>query len=45
MLFRSRDLLEAGGLAVEYRESEVGHQIDPAHLADASAWLGEDLAG
>ena len=23
----------------------VGHQIDPAHLADASAWLGELAAG
>jgi phospholipase/carboxylesterase len=40
---RARDLLEAGGLTVEYRESDVGHQIDPAHLADASAWLGETL--
>ncbi len=40
---RARDLLEAGGLGVEYRESDVGHQIDPAHLADASVWLGEAL--
>ena len=37
---RARDLLEAGGLAVEYRESDIGHQIDPSHLADAT-----DLAG
>jgi len=36
---RARDLLEAGGLDVTYRESDVGHQIDPAHLADASTWL------
>jgi phospholipase/carboxylesterase len=42
---RARDLLEAGGLEVEYRESDVGHQIDPAHLADATVWLGETLAG
>jgi phospholipase/carboxylesterase len=42
---RARQLLEAGGLAVEYRESDVGHQIDPSHLADATAWLGETLAG
>jgi phospholipase/carboxylesterase len=42
---RARDLLEAGGLAVEYRESDVGHQIDPAHLRDASAWLSETPAG
>jgi phospholipase/carboxylesterase len=40
---RARDLLEAGGLEVTYRESDVGHQIDPAHLADATAWLGEAL--
>ena len=42
---RARDLLEAGGLAVEYRESDIGHQIDPAHLKDATAWLSETLAG
>jgi len=41
---RARDLLEAGGLAVTYRESDIGHQIDPAHLADAAAWLAETLA-
>ena len=42
---RARELLEAGGLAVEYRESDVGHQIDPGDLADATAWLSETLAG
>jgi phospholipase/carboxylesterase len=41
----ARDQLEAGGLEVEYVESGVGHQIDPSHLADASIWLGETLAG
>jgi len=41
---RARDLLEAGGLDVVYRESEIGHQIDPAHLAEATEWLGETLA-
>jgi phospholipase/carboxylesterase len=40
---RARDLLEAGGLAVEYRESELGHQIDPSHLADATVWLAQTL--
>lgn len=40
---RARDLLEAGGLDVTYRESEIGHQIDPAHLAEATQWLGETL--
>jgi phospholipase/carboxylesterase len=36
---RARDLLEAGGLGVEYHESDVGHQIDPADLAAARNWL------
>jgi phospholipase/carboxylesterase len=40
---RARQLLEAGGLDVEYRESELGHQIDPSHLADAKSWLAETL--
>jgi phospholipase/carboxylesterase len=41
---RARDLLQGGGLDVTYRESELGHQIDPAHLRDAAEWLGETLA-
>lgn len=41
---RARDLLEAGGLEVEYHESEVGHQIDPGALADATAWLERTLS-
>jgi phospholipase/carboxylesterase len=41
---RARELLEAGGLEVTYRESELGHQIDPAHLRDAATWLGGVLA-
>ncbi len=40
---RARDLLVAGGLDVTYRESDIGHQIDPAHLAEATGWLGETL--
>lgn len=40
---RARDLLETGGLDVTYRESDVGHQIDPAHLAEATGWLAETL--
>jgi phospholipase/carboxylesterase len=40
---RARELLEAGGLEVTYRESELGHQIDPTHLRDAAGWLGEVL--
>ncbi len=41
---RARQLLEDGGLTVEYRESGLGHQIDPPHLTEASAWLAEVLA-
>jgi len=40
---QARALLDAGGLDVTYRESELGHQIDPAHLREASAWLEEVL--
>lgn len=40
---RARELLEDGGLDVTYRESELGHQIDPAHLREAATWLGEVL--
>jgi phospholipase/carboxylesterase len=37
---RARELLEAAGLEVTYRESGVGHQIDPADLGAATEWLG-----
>ena len=36
---RARELLEAGGLDVEYHESDVAHQIDPAHAAASADWL------
>ena len=42
---RARDLLVAGGIEVEYRESGVGHQIDPSQLVDAVAWLGRTAPG
>jgi phospholipase/carboxylesterase len=38
---RARDLLEGGGLEVEYHESDIGHQIDPAHLGAATKWLAD----
>lgn len=41
---RARELLGDGGLDVTYRESELGHQIDPAHLREAAIWLGETVA-
>lgn len=40
---RARELLEGGGLDVTYRESELGHQIAPAHLVEARSWLAEIL--
>jgi phospholipase/carboxylesterase len=42
---RARDLLEAGGLPVDYHESDVAHSIDPAHLPAAGAWLETTLPG
>lgn len=40
---RARAQLEAGGLEVEYHESDIGHQIDPAHLRAANEWLDATL--
>jgi phospholipase/carboxylesterase len=39
----ARDLLRAEGLEVEYRESDVAHQIDPGHLPAAVDWLERAL--
>jgi phospholipase/carboxylesterase len=36
---QARELLEAGGVEVEYHESDVAHSIDPAHARAAAAWL------
>ena len=36
---RAQELLSAGGLPVEYHESDAGHHIDPAHLPAAVDWL------
>jgi phospholipase/carboxylesterase len=36
---QARGLLEAGGLPVDYRESDAGHHIDPAHVPAAVEWL------
>ena len=41
---RARALLEAGGLPVDYHESDAAHHIDPAHVPAAVAWLGRTLA-
>jgi len=36
---QARELLQAGGLPVEYHESDAGHNIDPAHVPAAVRWL------
>ncbi len=42
---RARELLEAGGLNVEYHESDVGHEIEPASIGAATRWLERVLPG
>jgi phospholipase/carboxylesterase len=41
---RANELLTAGGLDVEYHESDAGHHIDPDHVPAAVAWLDATLA-
>jgi phospholipase/carboxylesterase len=36
---QARELLESGGLDVEYHESDAAHHIDPAHVPAAIDWL------
>ena len=40
---QARELIEAGGLPVEYHESDAGHHIDPQHVPAAVEWVGETL--
>jgi phospholipase/carboxylesterase len=40
---QARELLEAGGIPVDYHESDAAHHIDPAHVPAAVAWLGQTL--
>jgi phospholipase/carboxylesterase len=40
---RARELLEAGGLPVEYHESDAAHHIDPAHVEPATGWVAATL--
>jgi phospholipase/carboxylesterase len=40
---RARETLEGAGLPLEYLESDVAHQIDPAHIPTAQAWLAATL--
>jgi phospholipase/carboxylesterase len=41
---RGRDLLSGAGLAVEYHESDVRHQIDAAHVPLARRWVADTLS-
>jgi phospholipase/carboxylesterase len=40
---QARELIEAGGLPVEYHESDAGHHIDPTHVPAAVEWVGQTL--
>ena len=40
---QARDLIEAGGLPLEYHESDAAHHIDPAHVPAAVEWLRQTL--
>ena len=40
---RARTALEAGGLPVEYHESDLAHQIDVADIPAMRGWLGGTL--
>ncbi|HEX8103840.1 MAG TPA: phospholipase, partial [Solirubrobacteraceae bacterium] len=40
---QARELLEGGGLDVEYHESDAAHHIDPAHVPAAVDWLARTL--
>jgi phospholipase/carboxylesterase len=39
----ARERLEAGGLPVDYHESDAGHHIDPEHVPAAIGWLRQTL--
>ena len=41
---RAREGLEAAGASLTYRESPLGHQIDPRVVGEVQTWLPEVLA-
>jgi phospholipase/carboxylesterase len=41
---QARDLLTAGGVEVEYHESDAAHHIDPQHVPAAVGWLAQTLS-
>jgi phospholipase/carboxylesterase len=40
---QAQQTLEAGGLEVEYHESDAAHNIEPAHVPFAAKWLSSTL--
>ncbi|HWH92334.1 MAG TPA: phospholipase [Baekduia sp.] len=40
---QARELLQAGGVDVEYHESDAAHHIDPDHVPAAVSWLAQTL--
>jgi phospholipase/carboxylesterase len=40
---RARELLEQAGFAVDYRESDAAHHVDPADVVRVMSWLGATL--
>jgi phospholipase/carboxylesterase len=40
---RAEQALASAGLDVTYQESDIGHSIDPSHLARARTWLAQTL--
>jgi phospholipase/carboxylesterase len=41
---RARDAMEQAGADVLYRETQMGHTLDPAFLAEVQTWLGTVLS-
>ncbi len=41
---RARELLEGGGIDLEYHESDAAHHIDPEHVPAAVGWLAGTLS-
>ncbi len=42
---RARELLEQAGFAVDYRESDAAHHVDPGDVPRVTAWLAATLDG
>jgi phospholipase/carboxylesterase len=41
---RAKDLLEAAGIALVYRETRIQHSIDPRLIPEIRAWISEAVA-